>query len=217
MAERFPWRLVTVDIDGTLTRGHGWKEIAREFGRFPAFESTNRRFFAHEIGEDAHLANLLEIASGHTVAEVESVLERTPKLDGIADGVARLRELGAVVALLTHNPGYVADWYRRTFGFDDEEAVTSQRLEEGRIGPPLATHADKPSGLRALLLRHGTPPGLAVHVGDGWSDLEVFRLIGGGVALNSPYEEVRRSADLALATTDFRDVVDGIARLTPRT
>lgn len=216
MEREFPWRLVTVDIDGTLTRGHGWKEVAREFGRLPAFEETNRLFFARRIDEDTHLANLLRIATGHTVAEVEAVLERTPKLAGISEGIAELHERNARAALLTHNPTYVSDWYRRTFGFDDAEAVVAQPVDGGRIGPPVGVRADKPGGLRALLARTGVPASAVVHVGDGWSDAEVFRLVGAGVALNSPYPEVARIADLALATEDFRDVVAGISRLAPR-
>ena len=216
MEREFPWRLVTVDIDGTLTVGHGWRPIARSFGRLSAFEETNRRFFAHEISEDAHLTNLLAIATGHTVAEVEAILASTPKLAGIAPGVARLHERGARVALLTHNPDYVAEWYRRTFGFDGFEAVSAQRVENGVIGPPVGVRADKPAGLRSLLSREKVPAHEVVHVGDGWSDAELFRLVGGGVALNSPYPEVARAADLALSTRDFRDVVEGISRLNPR-
>jgi phosphoserine phosphatase len=212
----FPWRLVTVDIDGTLTRGHGWKEIARAFGRLEAFEATNARFFAHQIDEDSHLANLLNIAAGHTVSEVEEVLARTPKLAGVLEGIAELHERGARVALLTHNPDYVVDWYRRTFGFDDAEAVVAQPVEKGRIGPVRSVHADKPSELRALLARAHVPAAATAHVGDGRSDAEVFRLAGGGVALNSPYPEVAAAADLALVTTDFRDVVAGLSGLSPR-
>jgi len=66
----FPWRLVTFDIDGTLTPVHGWKGIAVAFGHLAEFEETTRQFRAHEIGEDRHLTNLLNIATGHTVAEV---------------------------------------------------------------------------------------------------------------------------------------------------
>lgn len=216
MERGFPWRLVTVDIDGTLTLGHGWKEIARAFGRLGAFEETNHRFFAHEIDEDTHLTNLLGLATGHTVAEVEAVLERTPKLAGIAEGIAQLHARGARVALLTHNPTYVTDWYRRAFAFDDAESVTAQSVDGGLIGPPVVVRADKPTELRTLLARTGVPASAAVHVGDGWSDAEVFRLVGAGVALNTPYPEVARAADLAIETGDFRDVVAGISRLSPR-
>ena len=216
MDRPFPWRLVTVDIDGTLTRTHGWKEMAVAFGRLEAFERTNRRFFAHEIGEDPHLADLLDLVTGHTVPEVLAVVERTPKLRRIRDGVGQLHDLGARVALLTHNPMYVVDWYRTTYGFDDAEGVDAQTVEGGRIGPPLGVRADKSEGLRALLARARVGPSAAAHVGDGWSDAVIFRQVGGGIALNSPLAEVNRAADLALTTEEFPDVVAALGRLAPR-
>lgn len=214
--DRFRWRLVTVDIDGTLTRGHGWRPIAAAFGRTSEFEASNRQFYAHEIGEDQHLANILGIATGHTVAEVEAIVERTPKLDGIAEGVRVLHRHGARVALLSHNPSYVTSYYRRTFAFDDEEGVDAQAITDGRIGPPAGVHADKVQAVELLLVRAGAQRFETVHVGDGWSDARVFRTVGGGVALNSFLPEVRAAADLSLSTRDFRDVTAALGALSPR-
>lgn len=217
MARSFPWRLVTVDIDGTLTRVHGWWEIARAFGREAAYERSTRRFRAREIGEDEHLANLLALAEGHTVPEVEAVLAYTPKLEGIADGISELHRRGARVGLLTHNPGYVIDYYRRAFGFDEGEGVEAPVDGDGRIARAIGVRADKPGGLRRLLNRTETVPASVVHIGDSWSDAEVFRLVGGGVALNTPFEEVGHAADRAIRTSDFRSVVRAVAELSPRT
>jgi hypothetical protein len=41
--------------------------------------------------------------------------------------------------------------------------------------------------------------------------------VGGGVALNSRFPVVNQAADLVLATEDFRDVVEGLSHLAPRT
>ena len=216
MATTFPWRLVTVDIDGTLTRVHGWRAIARAFGREPDYAESNRRFFAREIGEDEHLADLLRVAEGRTVPEVETVLAATPKLEGIAVGISELRRHGARVGLLTHNPGYVVHYYRRTFGFDEGEGVEVPVDGEQRIGRALEVHADKLGGLRRLLKRTAARPAQVVHVGDGWSDAEVFRLVGGGIALNSALDEVNRTADRVVRSSDFRDVVRSLTELRPR-
>jgi len=212
----YPWRLVTVDIDGTLTRGHGWRAIALAFGSLPAFEETHRRFFAHEVDEDQHLAELLDLATGHTVREVVEIVDRTPKLARIGEGVRELHRLGARVALLSHNPSFVTGYYRRAFGFDDDEGVDAQAIVEGRIGPPVGVRADKVRGLRRLLRRFAVAPRQVVHVGDGWADIAVFRRVGAGVALNSQLEQVKAAADLAISTEDFLEVVDALGRLTPR-
>jgi len=211
-----PWRLVTVDIDGTLTTRHGWLDIAREFGREADYFALLRRFRAGEIGEDENLTALLELAEGHTLAEVESVLTATPKLAHIPDGVAALRARGVHVALLTHNPAYVTDWYCRFGGFEAAEGLVGRQPIREVIGRPEGIRANKSTGLQILTDRFVVLPSAVVHVGDGRADAAVFPSVGRGIALNSQLPEVDRAADLVLRTTDFQVVVDAILTLGAR-
>jgi len=210
------WPLVTVDIDGTLTTVHGWRQISDALGQSARFARTNRRFFAREIGEDEHLKDMLEIVDGVPLEKVEAILESTPRLRWIGEGVRDLHAHGTRVALLTHNPPYVCEWYCRKFEFDDFEGAAVQHVVDGIVQAPRDVRADKPSGLRALLLRSGTSAERVVHVGDGWADAVIFPLVGRGVALNAPRPEVRAAADLAIETDDFREVTAAIERLEPR-
>lgn len=212
-----PWRLVTVDIDGTLTLVHGWRRIAEQFGREEEFLRSNAQFQRGEIGEDPHLTDLLGLARGHTVAEVESVLASTPRLAGIGEGVDRLRRSGVSVALLTHNPPYVARWYAQRFGFDALEGTPTTEPALGEPIPrPNAVHADKLGGLYRLIAQFGAAAAQTVHVGDGWSDAQLFPRIGAGVALNSPYPAVDAAADLVVHGRAFPPVAEGILALGPR-
>jgi phosphoserine phosphatase len=211
-----PWPLVTVDIDGTLTRVHGWRAIAAAVGRSAEFDRTQAQFFTRAIGEDRHLANLLRIARGVPLAAVESALRSTPRIARIAEGVRRLQAAGSRVALLTHNPPYVCRWYVRRFGFDDFEGAGAQSVVDGVIGRPREVRAGKAAGLRRLAARSRTTPARVVHIGDGWADAAIFRLAGRGVALNSTLADVERAADLVLRTSDFRVVARAVERLAPR-
>jgi len=213
---RFPWRLVTFDIDGTLTQGHGWRFLAERTGRLDAYRESNRRFLARETGEDAHLRELLDLAVGLTRPEVAAILEATPRIGRIAEGVAALRARGSRVALLSHNPEYVCAWYRDRFGFDDAAGTRGTAFVGGRIAPYGAVHASKLDGLAGLLDRAGATRGETAHVGDGWADAVVFRRVGGGVALNSALPEVRAAADLALSIGTLPEIVDPLAALSPR-
>jgi HAD superfamily phosphoserine phosphatase-like hydrolase len=212
----WPWELVTFDIDGTLTVGHGWRYLAERTGQVAAYERSNQRFARLEAGEDEHLRDLLNLAAGRTVDEVYAILASTPKVAGIEETVRTLRARGSRVALLTHNPEYICDWYRREYGFDDFEGTEATRLVDGRIAPYPAVRAAKVAGLDRLLGRLGARPRATVHVGDGRADTEVFRRVGGGVALNAALPEVRAAADLALDLRDLRDLVRPLAGLTPR-
>jgi phosphoserine phosphatase len=212
----FPWQLVTFDIDGTLTTVHGWQYIAERLGRSVDFEATTQRYRAGEIQVDEHVANLLRIAEGRTLEEIESILEATPRISGISETIDALRSRGACAALLTHNPPYVCQWYVRRFGFDDFEGTIVPPIARGRIPAPGAVRADKIGGLRRLLARQGIPPRRAVHVGDQRQDAELFSLMGGGVALNSRDPVVQGKADRILDTDDLREIVPVLAELEPR-
>jgi len=214
---RGSWPLITVDIDGTLTTVHGWKAIADAFGRTAEFDRTQRRFLAHEIGEDEHLEEMLRLAAGRSVRELDEALASTPRIDRIADGVRELHDRGSRVALLTHNPPYVCEWYCRRFGFDEFEGTGAQPIVGDIVQPPESVHADKPAGLRKLAERNSISPRDVLHIGDGWADAALFPLVGRGVALNSTLPEVERAADLVLRTRDFREVVTAISELPPRT
>lgn len=213
---RGPWRLVTVDIDGTLTLVHGWRALAEAFGRTNQYERAMARFRAGEAGEDGTIASLLEIAEGRTVAEVERVLAATPKLTGIPEGVHRLHSEGIAVGLLTHNPAYVTDWYRRFGGFDDAGGLRGTQPTEPSLGAPIGVRTDKLGALREMQARQAVAPGSVVHVGDARADAAVFPHVGGGVSLNAKTPDVAKVADLAIRTTDFGAVVTALLRLPSR-
>lgn len=216
MTGRFPFRLVSFDIDGTLVRGHGWEVIAQARGREAEYRATNDRFRAGTEDEDEHLHRLLELAVGATVPEIEALVAGTAKVGGIPETLAELKGSGVRVAILSHNPGYVVDWYRRTYGFDDAEGTPGTVLDGERIVAAGPAHADKVGGMRRLLERSGVAPVEAAHVGDGTADLEVFRRIGGGVAFNSTARTVEEGADASVRSPDLTAVVPALASLRPR-
>lgn len=212
----WPWQLVTFDIDGTLTLGHGWRYFAERTGQLPAFERDNARFFRHEVNEDEHLKDLAGLANGRRLEEIHDILRDTPKILGISATIQALHDRGARVALLTHNPDYICAWYRDTYGFDDFEGSHAAQVVDGRIEASTAVRAAKLEGLDRLLARSQAPPRGTAHVGDGWADAAVFPRVGGGVALNSRLPEVREAADLAIDLTDLRGLLEPLGTLLPR-
>lgn len=205
-----PWRLATIDIDGTLTTVHGWLVIARQFDREASYRALMRRARSGEAGENETVVALLQLAEGQMLEEVEKALARTPKLADIPEGVARLHAEGIRVALLTHNPPYVTDWYRRFAHFDDAAGLVGRQPVGVLIGSPEGIRVDKPGGLLELCRRQGAWPSEVVHVGDASADAAIFPRVGLGIALNARRPEVERAADLALRTNDFQAVADAI-------
>jgi phosphoserine phosphatase len=209
MAE-FPFRLVSFDIDGTLTVGHGWRYIADSLGRTRAYEATQRRFLSGEQGEDEHLRALLRIAEGLPLERLSPILEATPRVDGIRETVTALVSAGVVPVLLTHNPGYVSDWYVDRFGFAASDGTVggpSSWVRDGRIVGPGELRVDKLGGLDRLLRRFDVPASAAAHLGDSRPDVEIFPRVAFGVAVNPTDPQTAAAADALIRTNDLQEVL----------
>ena len=213
----YPWRLVTIDIDGTLTEVHGWRFLAEQRGMGEAWRESTARYLRKETTENEHLRDLLRIAEGLDRPTLGGILEATPKIRGIAEAVDAWHRGGAKVALLTHNPPYVVDWWRDRFGFDAADGIRKgPRLRSGRVSAPGSVIADKRGGLRRLLRKFDVAPRATVHIGDSWADASLFPLVGAGVALNSRLKEVEVAADLVRHLRDLRPLVRALGTLRPR-
>jgi phosphoserine phosphatase len=216
-APDYPWRLVTIDIDGTLTNVHGWRFLADQRGMGEAWRESTALYLRRETTENEHLRDLLRLAEGLDRPTLNAILEATPKIRGIAEAVDAWHEAGAKVALLTHNPSYVVDWWRERFGFDAADGVRhGPRFRAGRVAAPGAVVADKAGGLRRLLRKLSVEPRQTAHIGDGWADASLFPLVGAGVALNSQLKEVEVAADLVRHLRDLRPMVRALQTVRPR-
>ncbi|MCI4358688.1 MAG: haloacid dehalogenase-like hydrolase [Thermoplasmata archaeon] len=216
---RLPFDLVTVDIDGTLTLESGWKFFAEELARSDRYADLNDEYLAGAESENVHLRRLLTIAEGIPLLRLEGLMEATPKLKRIEETVRSLKEAGAHPVLLSHNPGYVSEWYARRFGFEDWDGTShrsSPEVIDGVVGPPGEIVADKPGGLKRLVGRYATSPGRVAHVGDGPPDATIFQRVGFGVAMNATLPEVARAANASLRTSDFGAILEALRTAHPR-
>lgn len=198
--------IVTFDIDGTLTMGHGWYYIAKSLGRLSEYNRTTEEFRRGVIGEDEHLANLLNLAAGFPARKVHGILERTPRLENIGEGMGRLRKEGLRIYLLTHNPAYVCEWYMERFGIDGFRGAR-QAVRNGVVCRTARVHADKVAWMNDICALECIAPERVVHVGDGVADEAVFGRAGMGIAVNTKLRSTRRGASVSVNTTDMLDVV----------
>lgn len=205
------FRVVSFDIDGTLTLGHGWFYIASVLGRLDSFRKSREAFLRQEIGEDEHLTNLLNLAAGASPSRITEALKKTPRIDRIPEGLARLKEAGLRTYLLTHNPPYVCRWYMEEFGFDGYIGAV-QQVRRGRICRT-TSRADKVLWMRKICDREKVSTGEFAHVGDGDSDAAVFEQAGGGIAVNSRSRAAISSAARSLNTTDMTEIVEAVLQL----
>lgn len=210
MAAETPFRLVSFDIDGTLTLGHGWKFLADQTGRNADYERLHARFADGRAGEDEHLREMLGFAEGLQVDRLARILEETPKVHGIAETTRELKEAETIPVLLTHNPPLIAGWYARRFGFAATDGTLNAprpATRDGRVLPSGPIRTDKIGGLQRLLARFGVAPSEAAHVGDSRPDAQLFPLVAYGLAVNPSSPAVAAAADQSVRIDDLREVL----------
>ncbi|MCI4363272.1 MAG: HAD hydrolase family protein, partial [Thermoplasmata archaeon] len=164
-----------------------------------------------------HLRGLLALARGHSATEIGEILERSPRIAGIRETIAALHARGARVALLTHNPGYVCDWYVRRYSLDGASGTPIPPDHDGLLQDPGPLRPDKLGGLARLLRRWDLSANATAHVGDGRADARVFPFVGAGIAFNSSDELVARAADAVVRAETLESILPVLERLPPRT
>jgi HAD superfamily phosphoserine phosphatase-like hydrolase len=167
--------LVAFDVDGTLLRGETVCEcIGRSIGRLEetrAFEAlTSRADIA--AGRRA----MLQWYREHDQARLLDCLDAMTLAPGASLGLARLRECGIKVALVSTTWQFAVTWLAQKLGAD--YAIGTSWLETGDVVD--FWPEDKASWLADLMRTLGVSAAQLVAVGDSAGDIPMLKLAGRG-------------------------------------
>lgn len=208
MTPRFD--LVTLDLDGTLIpHDTVFAAVLRDQGRSADVKASDERYFAAKTTLEQCFWEQWAWVQPLTLADLHRGLRKATWLPGIAEGVARLKQAGIRVALLTDQPSTFTDFLGR-WGLTD--AICSPvKVKDGK---QIAIDArfDKLANLRLRLAEWNIPESRVCHVGNGVNDLPVFRAVGGSVAVFDNLQ-VKAAAKWHLAKpNDLGELVDTALR-----
>jgi phosphoserine phosphatase len=203
--------LVTLDLDGTLIPGDTtFAAILRDHGFAEEVAETDGAYFAGRMSLEECFWAQWRLVQPLTLADLHRSLRKAAWLPGIAEGVARLKQAGVRVCLLTDQPSTCTDFLGR-WGLT--EAICSPvAVKEGRQ-VSIDARFDKLANLRRRLGEWGIPEARVCHVGNGVNDIPVFQAIGGSVAVYDNVQ-VRSAAQAWLPQpASLGDVVDAVLAL----
>ena len=202
-----PWRLVVVDLDGTLITGTtAASHLDDWIGHGPAVKELERRFLNGEITNAEVAAQYGPLYRGIALADARAAVESVPCLDDIVLGTSLLhgRRIEAVIA--TASWSFAAQALADLWGFD---AVRGVELE---VDPATSTFTGRisrdcePEDKIAFVVdrceRLGVGLDEVVAIGDGRSDLPLFSAVGFSVALNAS-PEVQAAASMSVDSQSF--------------
>ncbi|MBE6764797.1 MAG: HAD family hydrolase [Ruminococcaceae bacterium] len=201
--------LVCFDLDDTLVRGiHSMMYLAilvQKFPQFMRFEQMRNQFPSFLHGERAKL----RLAKGLEISVIEARFAKHFKqLRNIKETVDRFHSMGIKCAVISTGPEPVVAAGCRLWGMDDY-AGSKCEIVDGRLTGEYIEHMSekgKKAALMSICERLGTSPDKAIAVGDGFSDMELFKACRTSVALNPFDENVKKETDYAFFTDDLMTV-----------
>ncbi|KAG9392674.1 Phosphoserine phosphatase [Carpediemonas membranifera] len=213
-----PLKVVSFDVDGTLTSSYCWIEIHEQLGTADNARQNREAYFNGEIEYDVWAERDAALWRGRDYSEAVKALETPKFLDGVVEGMKRLADAGVEIILLSggvdinnnvlskHFP--VMDSFANILMHDDEGRIVGVDTRVGFEGELSKGHI-----LRQWAKEKGLDLGAVVHVGDSENDIAAFEAAGLGVAFHCHHEGTLDAADMIIAGRDFSKVVDALLEM----
>ncbi len=212
-----PWRLVVSDLDGTLVTGTtAVNHLGAWIGHEAILEGLEDKFARGEVSDREVAQAYAPFYAGVTLADAVEVMSRIPSIDDIGLGVAMLRQRTVEAFIATVSWSFAARALADLWGFTqvcgaDLELDGASGLFTGRVARHFQPE-DKVAYVAEQCRRAGIGMGQVVAIGDGRSDLPLFRAVGFSVALNAS-SEARAAASITVEETSFLAALHAVPHL----
>lgn len=215
-AENRVKRLLISDMDSTIIPVECIDEIADFAGVKDRVSAITERAMQGELDFDGALRERVGLLKGLPVEALERTFaERISLNPGAAELVGRMKQAGALTALVSGGFTYFTERVAADAGFERHQANTLLVANDeltGEVADPILGREAKLTALRDLTAEISASPADAVAVGDGANDLAMIEAAGLGVAYRAK-PAVAAKADARLDHSDLNAILylQGIA------
>ena len=212
-----PWRLVVSDLDGTLVTGTTTlNHLGAWIGHEAIVEDLEDKFARGEVSDREVAEGYAPFYRGVALADAVEVMSRIPSIDDIGLGVAMLRQRSVEAFIATVSWSFAAQALADLWGFSqvcgaDLALDRASGLFTGRVARHFEPE-DKVAYVAEHCRRAGIGMDQVVAIGDGRSDLPLFRAVGFSVALNAS-SEARAAASITVEGTSFLAALHAVPHL----
>ncbi len=204
--------LVAFDFDSTLIEQEIIDELAVRAGKGAEVAAITHAAMSGVIPYEESLRRRVAALSGLTEADLQAVADSVRFRPGFEKLVAFLKARSAKIAVISGTFACMIDRLPHRGHFD---AVHTNDLviQDGKLTGDVVVRVTGNKGdvLAALQEQFGIPHERTVSVGDGSTDVAMFKRSAFSVALNAK-ESVKKQAALALDSTDLGELVPHLER-----
>jgi len=199
--------LAAFDFDSTLICQEIIDELAVRAGVGPHVAAITRQAMDGKIRYDESLRRRVSVLAGLTDADITAVAQSVQYRPGFLELMGHLKQRGFKIAVISGTFATVVDRlpHRELF---DTVRVNDLLFQDGRLSGGCVVRVTDNKGdlLEELQQQLGIPPERTVSVGDGATDLPMFRRSALSVAFNAK-AAVKAEASVALEGDSLQPLV----------
>lgn len=210
-------KLVIFDMDNTLLRGRFIDACANQFGFTPKLMEI-RLLGNDNISLTKQIATLLK---GKSLADLISVADEIPIVNGTKEIVAELKRRGYIVGIISDSYDCITDHIKNKLAIDfslSNELEFSKSICTGEVKIPSFFFSNpnsrckhtfcKTNALLSILNQYGIQKENCMAIGDSLNDLCMINEAGTGVAFCSDNELLNHHADVIISRPDFIELLN---------
>ena len=205
------FKLVTFDLDGTLTREPSiWEYIHKRLGKWYGFaEDYQNQFLSGEISYEEFCERDAKVWKGMKVEELLEIVRTVPFHAGVDELIHYLKQKGLKLTLVSSGLSLLSDWVHRKYGFD--YSVSNDLLHENGVltgSVKIQVYFDKKAEwVRKILKKFEVKPEEVIAIGDSRGDIDMFQMVGFSIAFNSSCLDLEKIANICIPSRDLADII----------
>ena len=203
-------RLAVFDLDGTLIRPRSsWRYLHEKLGTWEAAKPNAELFHDKKIDWEKW-ANLdAKLWKGTRVDGVEKIAGKCPITSGARETIRRLRERNFAMAIISGGLSFFAEKVGQELKIQNvfaNKLNSKDGILTGEV-TNVVTHTNKCEILSSLLERFGFSLRQTVAIGDDFTMIPMFKIVGLSIAFNPVDIDVSESACITVNSQNLLDIL----------
>jgi phosphoserine phosphatase len=211
MNEKHKFKLVILDLDGTLTQERSiWEYIHKQLGKWYGFaEEYQKQFLAGKIPYEEFCERDAQVWKGIKVEELLKIVKSVPFHPGVGKLINHLKNKGLKITMVSSGLSLLSDWVHQKYGFD--YSISNDLLHEkgvltGKVR--IQVYFDKKAEwVKRILREFRMKPEEVIAIGDSAGDVDMFQMVGFSIAFNSSCQDLDRIASVCAQSLNLADII----------